>query len=107
VKQAEEEEGGGGCSAVWCSLHSRQRPWNEDGAVAKPWAAKRRLRLWSGRHRRGLGIKIRTVRLTSGPHAVSLFSELSKLVETCKVENSALSCSKFSQFLYDAILGGF
>jgi hypothetical protein len=34
----EEEEKGGGCSTVGCSLYSRQR-WNEGGVVVEPWAA--------------------------------------------------------------------
>jgi hypothetical protein len=40
----------------------------------------------------------------SGTHVVSLFSKLSKLVETCKVDKAALYYSKNSQFLYDARL---
>jgi hypothetical protein len=35
---------------------------------------------------------------------VSHFSELSKLAETCKVDNTILSCSKNSQFSHEASL---
>jgi hypothetical protein len=73
-------------------------------AAAKLWAAKQLWQPWSGHRRRGLGADVRTVRLMSGPHAVSLFSELSKLVETCKVEKAAFSCCKNFQFFNEASL---
>jgi hypothetical protein len=72
--------------------------------AVKPWMAKQRWWPQSGRCRCDLGVDVRTVRLTSGPHAVSHFSELSKLAGTCKVEKAALSCSKNSQFLHVASL---
>jgi hypothetical protein len=51
------------------------------------------------------GADVWTVRLASGPHVVSLFSELFKLAQTWKLKISALHCSKNSQFLLAARLG--
>jgi hypothetical protein len=94
VKRRKRKKRGGGCSMVGCSHYSHQRRWNEGGTMVKPWVAKQRWWPRSVCHRRGLGADVRTVRLMSRPHTVSLFSELSKLVETCKVGKAALSCSK-------------
>jgi hypothetical protein len=93
-----------GRSTVGCSLYSRQKWWNEGDAVAKPWEGKWRWSPWLGRRWHGLGADVWVVRLTSGPQAVSQFSKLSKLVETCKVEKAALSSCKTSQFLHEASL---
>jgi hypothetical protein len=86
------------------SFYSYQRQWNEGGAAAKPWAAKWWWQPRSGCRRHGLGADVRTVRLTSRPHVVSHFSELSKLAEIYKVKKAALSCYKKFQFLYGASL---
>jgi hypothetical protein len=89
---------------VGCSLYSFQRWWHKGGVAVKPWVAKWWRWPLSGCHRCGLGTDVWTVRLTSGPHVVSHFSELSKLAEIWKVNMAALASSKNSQFLDEVSL---